>query len=77
MRTNNPLCRVWFVDLTEDPAIKRRVLPSSARQVASLGIAHRSRPNTTRAIPDDTGRRFWVYAKDEGEALYEAKRLAG
>lgn len=73
--TNNPNYRAWFVDLSPDPSIKRRVLVSSARTVAAMG--RNSRPNTSRCIPDNTEHRFWVYAADANEAHWEALRLAG
>lgn len=75
---NNPFHRVWFVDLSPDPSIKRRVVASSAYDVAGLNQRGPKRgQNVGRCIPDDTGYRFWIRAADAGEALYEAKRLAG
>lgn len=74
--TNNPWHRVYFVDLSPDPSIKRRVVESSARDVASIGLG-RSRPNTARCVPDDTGYRYWIYAADSNEALWEAHERLG
>lgn len=69
---------IFFVDLSPDPSIKRRVLESSVYDVA--GLNHRGPKrgqNVRRCLPDDTGYRFWIRAADAGEALYEAKRRVG